>query len=128
MSWSIPALVITIIILARPFYETLWPGNAWKAIGISVGVAGFCFAVISWLAPRLYQKLFELVQLAELGGSDQAIELVWGMGLAGVLVLRSRDGGRCRERRRPPTNHSLAARMYRAGSRGRFGGLAPIRR
>jgi hypothetical protein len=50
---AIPALVITIIILARPFYETLWPGNAWKAIGIGVGVAGFCFAVISWLAPHL---------------------------------------------------------------------------
>jgi very-short-patch-repair endonuclease/transcription elongation GreA/GreB family factor len=39
----------------------------------------------------LYQKLFELVQLAELGASDQAIELVWGMGLSrwlkdGVLI------------------------------------------
>jgi len=30
----------------------------------------------------LYQKLFELVQLVELGGPDQAIELVWGIGLS----------------------------------------------
>jgi very-short-patch-repair endonuclease len=30
----------------------------------------------------LYQKLFEVVQLSELGGADQAIELVWGIGLS----------------------------------------------
>jgi len=30
----------------------------------------------------LYQKLFELVQLVELGSADQAIELVWGIGLS----------------------------------------------
>jgi very-short-patch-repair endonuclease len=30
----------------------------------------------------LYQRLFEAVQLVELGGPEQAIELVWGMGLS----------------------------------------------
>ena len=30
----------------------------------------------------LYQKLFELVQVVELGGPDQAVELVWGIGLS----------------------------------------------
>jgi very-short-patch-repair endonuclease/transcription elongation GreA/GreB family factor len=30
----------------------------------------------------LYQKLFEVVQLTQLGGSDQATELVWGIGLS----------------------------------------------
>ncbi len=30
----------------------------------------------------LYQKLFEVVQLSELGGAEQAIELVWGIGLS----------------------------------------------
>ena len=30
----------------------------------------------------LYQKLFELVQLMELGSAEQAIELVWGIGLS----------------------------------------------
>jgi very-short-patch-repair endonuclease len=30
----------------------------------------------------LYQKLFEIAQLAELGGPDQAIEMVWGIGVA----------------------------------------------
>jgi very-short-patch-repair endonuclease len=30
----------------------------------------------------LYQKLFEAAQLAELGGPEQAIELVWGIGLS----------------------------------------------
>lgn len=30
----------------------------------------------------LYQRLFEAAQLAELGGPEQAIELVWGIGLS----------------------------------------------
>lgn len=30
----------------------------------------------------IYQKLFEVAQLAELGGIDQPIELVWGIGLS----------------------------------------------
>ena len=30
----------------------------------------------------LYQKLFEVVQLSELGGAEQAIEIVWGIGLS----------------------------------------------
>jgi very-short-patch-repair endonuclease len=30
----------------------------------------------------LYQKFFEVVQLAELGGAEQPLELVWGIGLA----------------------------------------------
>jgi hypothetical protein len=30
----------------------------------------------------LYQKLFEVVQLSELGGAEQAIEMVWGIGLS----------------------------------------------
>jgi len=30
----------------------------------------------------LYQKLFELAQLSEMGGAEQAIELVWGIGLS----------------------------------------------
>jgi len=30
----------------------------------------------------LYQKLFEVVQLSELGGPEQALELVWGIGLS----------------------------------------------
>jgi hypothetical protein len=50
---AIPALVITIVILAGPFYETLWPGKASQAIGYVVGVAGFSFVVITWLAPHL---------------------------------------------------------------------------
>lgn len=50
---SIPALLVTIVVLARPLYEVLWPGNAWKAIGIIVGAAGFCFGVSTWLAPHL---------------------------------------------------------------------------
>ena len=36
----------------------------------------------------LYQKLFEVTQLAELGGGDKSFELVWGMGLSRWL----RDG------------------------------------
>jgi hypothetical protein len=51
------------------------------------------YVTLSWLPwsvgerPRrrsiaLYQKLFEVVQLSELGGAEQAIELVWGIGLA----------------------------------------------
>jgi len=30
----------------------------------------------------LYQKLFEVAQLSEMGGAEQAIELVWGIGLS----------------------------------------------
>jgi hypothetical protein len=30
----------------------------------------------------LYQKLFEVAQVAELGGAEQPLELVWGLGLA----------------------------------------------
>lgn len=30
----------------------------------------------------LYQKLFEVLQLSELGGAEQAIELVWGIGVS----------------------------------------------
>ena len=30
----------------------------------------------------LYQKFFEIVQLAELGGAEQPLEIVWGIGLA----------------------------------------------
>lgn len=30
----------------------------------------------------LYQKLFEVAQLSEIGGAEQAIELVWGIGLS----------------------------------------------
>jgi hypothetical protein len=30
----------------------------------------------------LYQKLFEVAQIAEVGGAEQPVELVWGMGLA----------------------------------------------
>lgn len=30
----------------------------------------------------IYQKLFEIVQLAELGGAEQPLEIVWGIGLA----------------------------------------------
>jgi hypothetical protein len=37
---------------------------------------------------RLYQKLFEIAQIAELGGAEQPVELVWGIGLARWL----RDG------------------------------------
>ncbi|HKH95206.1 MAG TPA: AAA domain-containing protein, partial [Beijerinckiaceae bacterium] len=33
-------------------------------------------------AIALYQKLFELAQLADLGGLDEPFELVWGIGLA----------------------------------------------
>jgi hypothetical protein len=51
------------------------------------------YATLSWLPwsiaerPRrrsiaLYQKLFEVVQLSELGGAEQAVELVWGIGLS----------------------------------------------
>jgi very-short-patch-repair endonuclease len=36
----------------------------------------------------LYQRLFEVTQLAELGGGDKSFELVWGMGLSRWL----RDG------------------------------------
>lgn len=34
----------------------------------------------------LYQGLFEIVQLGEMGGGDQPFELVWGMGLTRWLV------------------------------------------
>ncbi|ABE37829.1 DNA helicase, putative [Rhodopseudomonas palustris BisB5] len=30
----------------------------------------------------LYQKLFEVAQISEMGGAEQAIELVWGIGLS----------------------------------------------
>jgi hypothetical protein len=30
----------------------------------------------------LYHKLFEIVRFAELGGAEQPIEIVWGMGLS----------------------------------------------
>lgn len=51
------------------------------------------YVTLSWLPwsiaerPRrrsiaLYQKLFEVVQLSELGGAEQAVELVWGIGLS----------------------------------------------
>jgi hypothetical protein len=49
---AIPALLITIVILATPLYNTL-RGMAWQAIGVVTGVAGFSFAVITWLAPHL---------------------------------------------------------------------------
>ena len=50
---AIPALVITIFILAGPFFETQSPEKAWRAIEIVVGVATVSFAVITWLAPHL---------------------------------------------------------------------------
>ncbi|PZA11562.1 DNA helicase [Rhodopseudomonas palustris] len=34
----------------------------------------------------LYQKLFEVAQLSELGGAEQAIELVWGIGLSRWMI------------------------------------------
>ncbi|QDP27338.1 AAA domain-containing protein [Bradyrhizobium cosmicum] len=51
------------------------------------------YVTLSWLPwsiaerPRrrsmaLYQKLFEVVQLSELGGAEQTFELVWGIGLS----------------------------------------------
>jgi very-short-patch-repair endonuclease/transcription elongation GreA/GreB family factor len=59
----------------------------------SIAVEAEQYLSLSWLPwsvaerPRrraiaLYQKLFEVVQLLELGGTEQAIELVWGIGLS----------------------------------------------
>jgi hypothetical protein len=58
-----------------------------------VSVEGNRYLAGEWLSwaneerPRrrsiaLYQRLFEAAQLVELGGPEQAIELVWGMGLS----------------------------------------------
>jgi hypothetical protein len=50
---AIPALVITIVVFAEPFYESPWRGKAWQAIGVILGVAAFSVTVITWLAPHL---------------------------------------------------------------------------
>ena len=49
---ALPALVITIVVLARPLYEALSARKGVAGIGIVVGVAGFCFGVSTWLAPH----------------------------------------------------------------------------
>ena len=49
-----PALVITMVIFAGPIFRTLSGEKAWHAVGGSVGVAAFSFAVINtFLAPHL---------------------------------------------------------------------------